>query len=304
MDRTQLDELLAAIASRIEPGATLLEHRPLTGGVSAHIHAVRYRSGDGRTREVVVRRHGAADWKPRTSHVTRVEYTLLTALHTAGLAVPEPLLLDVSGDLFPSPYLVLEMVPGTTKVAAAQLDTALAQMAAFLVRLHTLSVAAEVSEVLPAREDPVTGALQYLPNTPELANERAIIANWQVSSAPRALLHGDFWPGNVIWREERLAAVIDWEDAALGSAMSDLAACRAELMVAYGNRPMDRFTDHYLASSTLDTSDLVLWEIYVSSAALATLADWGLAPDVESRRRTATAAFLQAALQRLRSLSL
>ena len=25
------------------------------------------------------------------------------------------------------------------------------------------------------------------------------------------LLHGDFWPGNILWRDGRLVAVIDWE---------------------------------------------------------------------------------------------
>jgi aminoglycoside phosphotransferase (APT) family kinase protein len=30
------------------------------------------------------------------------------------------------------------------------------------------------------------------------------------------LLHGDFWPGNTLWKDGQLVAIIDWEDAASG----------------------------------------------------------------------------------------
>ncbi len=32
------------------------------------------------------------------------------------------------------------------------------------------------------------------------------------------LLHGDFWPGNTLWRNGSLLAVIDWEQPAAGDA--------------------------------------------------------------------------------------
>jgi len=35
------------------------------------------------------------------------------------------------------------------------------------------------------------------------------------SNAP-VLVHGDFWPGNILWQQNQLAGVIDWEDAMLG----------------------------------------------------------------------------------------
>ena len=47
---------------------------------------------------------------------------------------------------------------------------------------------------------------------------------------PPALLHGDYWPGNILWKDGRLAAVIDWEDACLGDPLVDLAMAIAGWM--------------------------------------------------------------------------
>ncbi len=107
-----------------------------------------------------------------------------------------------------------------------------------------------------------------------------------------SVLHGDFWPGNVLWEKGVLSGVIDWEDAALGSALSDLACTRAELAVAYGEAAVGRFTKRYLGQSPLVTTDLPLWGIYVSSAALATMEHWGLPEEEETARRAATQRFL------------
>jgi thiamine kinase-like enzyme len=53
-----------------------------------------------------------------------------------------------------------------------------------------------------------------------------------------ALLHGDFWPGNILWKNGRLTAVIDWEDAALGDPVADFANSRLEILWAYGRKAM------------------------------------------------------------------
>lgn len=38
-----------------------------------------------------------------------------------------------------------------------------------------------------------------------------------------ALVHGDFWPENMLKRQSRLVGVLDWEAAAIGDASVDLA---------------------------------------------------------------------------------
>ena len=94
------------------------------------------------------------------------------------------------------------------------------------------------------------------------------------------VLHGDYWPGNVLWQGGRLAAVIDWEDASLGDPLADLATARVELLCRYGDAAMERFTARYLAvhkdtSGPLHLDTLPLWELYVSASALAAMGGSG-----------------------------
>lgn len=152
---------------------------------------------------------------------------------------------------------------------------------------------------LPTNQDPVEGALQYLPEVSKDKSLLSAIGSMKASTKGRRLLHGDFWPGNILWHDGQLAAVLDWEDAALGNPMSDLACCRVELLCEYGRDAMDAFTDYYLRCNSFDITDLALWEVYASSSALATMSGWGLAPDDEEHRRKMTNVFLDDAVSNL-----
>jgi aminoglycoside phosphotransferase (APT) family kinase protein len=81
------------------------------------------------------------------------------------------------------------------------------------------------------------------------------------------VLHGDFWPGNILWRGDELVAVIDWEDAAVGDPLSDIACCRVELACAYGEAAMEAFTRHYLRArdGAVAPERLALWELYAKA---------------------------------------
>ena len=84
---------------------------------------------------------------------------------------------------------------------------------------------------------------------------------------PPSLVHGDFWPENVLWQHGQIAAVVDWEDAALGDPLSDLACCQVELLCKYDEAAMDTFTAHYCALAQVDLANLPLWQVYVSADA-------------------------------------
>jgi aminoglycoside phosphotransferase (APT) family kinase protein len=228
-----------------------------------------------------------------------MEYEIQRVLFQAGLPVPEPLLLDTSKALLAAPYLVMEMVDGVSVVQKSQVEHAVCTMADFLARLHHLSIDSSKIALLPHREDPVTGALQYVPDVTSWRTLREVISGWQITAEQDTLLHGDFWPGNILWIDDHIAAVIDWEDAAIGTPVSDLAASRGEIMTMYGEQAMETFTRHYLSQASLNLTDLPLWEVYVGFSALATMHSWGLAPQVEAKRRAATTAFVKRAAQTL-----
>ncbi len=57
-------------------------------------------------------------------------------MQTAGLPVAEPYYLDESGEIFPTPYVVLEYVEGKTEFAPANSDDFIRTFAAQLAAIH------------------------------------------------------------------------------------------------------------------------------------------------------------------------
>jgi aminoglycoside phosphotransferase (APT) family kinase protein len=284
----------------IRPGATLLRAWPLEGGVSALVTAVDLTHPDGTVERMVVRRHGAID-KGHNPEIATTEYRLLAAVHAAGLAVPKPLLLDQDCEFFDTPGLVTAFIDGSTEPAPGSLPEALRQMAVFLARLHALDIDRLNLPALPRRDDPIPGTLADLPGLPFEARVREALAGRSLHNpinAP-ALLHGDFWPGNIMWRDGDIAAVIDWEDAASGDPLADLAGSRIELLWKHGDEAMTTFTNLYMALSPVDLANLPLWELRAASGASARMHEWGLDPEIEAEMRRRAAWLVDRAIARL-----
>jgi len=189
--------ILEDVASQL--GGTLLVHEPLAGGVSARVIALDLALSDGSRRRVVVRQPGAAEWKDTDQQSARREFELLAHLHQSGLPVPQPLLLQ---DQRQPPFFVMAFVEGTAELPADGPE----RMAELLVRVHAHSL--EDLPGLPGREDPIASIPQYL--SPEQAALRERLAQQPPTlTSRRTLLHGDFWPGNVLWRGNEVAALLD-----------------------------------------------------------------------------------------------
>ncbi|MCA9716453.1 MAG: phosphotransferase family protein [Myxococcales bacterium] len=292
----------AAILERLSPGATLTRREPLTGGVSAAVELLEFTTRAGAPARVVLRRHGAAAWKPLADDVTATEFALLTALRRAGLPVPAPLLLDTSRELLPSPFLVLEFVEGRAGLPERPRAGALGEMAEFLARLHALELDALELPTLPRGDDPIAGALRFVPSADDALRD-ALTARAASRSPPASVLvHGDFWPGNILWRNGRVAAVVDWEDAALGDPLLDLACCRLELLWRGDEDDVETFTRRYLAARDVDTTELPIWELYAGLAASDSMGQWGLdAATLQTMRARTTEVLARA---RARALAL
>ena len=280
-------------------GGTLINWWPLTGGVSAEVHALLLRRSDGETERVVVRRHSAHAWKPHDANVLDREHAVMTTLADRGFAVPRPRVLDGSGALVPFPYLVLPFVDAEPN--PAQTRVGLAAMAEFLERLHDLDVTRiESLRGLPLRVDPVPEILDALPTGFESV-ARHLRQTAPAPAVTRALLHGDFWTGNTLWRDDTIVGVIDWEDTAIGDPHSDVASCGLELLWKYGATEMDAFTEHYRRArpAAIDPTRLAVWRLYVASTALVSMPNWGLEPAVMAEMKMKAQWFMEAAARQV-----
>lgn len=283
-----------ALAQRMEPRSKLLRTWELTGGVSARVTAFEIERADGRAEKLIVRRHGARDLK-RNPQIAADEFRLLQQLEAAGLPAPTPRLLDARGEVLSTPCLVVDYVEGEPAAAPDESEL-VTQLAKVLTEIHRVGSAADVS-FLPERE--LVDA-----TVPESAEELRI-RDVLESALPLpehnrpVLLHGDFWPGNTLWKDGRLVAVVDWEDAAVGDPLADVANARLELLWAVGFEAMEDFTRRYESTLSVDFTDLPYWDLAADLRLAGRTAEWGLDDATEKRMRAGHEAFVTQALAKL-----
>ena len=280
----------ATLVSRMAPGARVVRSWSLTGGVSAKTTALELEHRTGAREQMVVREVREHEWKDALAGVA-LEYDLLRALEEIGLPVPRPRWLDTENRV-----LVMDLVDGASQPADSAEGAR--EMGATLARIHDADLGPDLAVRLPQREDPVLRLLEWLPRSDGVL--RGAVQRGPAAGR-RTLLHGDFWPGNILWRESSVVAVVDWEDAAVGDPLSDLACARAELFVAADLDTARRFTTAYVERTNVDTRSLPLWDLYVALGALESMPQWGLAPEVLARRQERTRAFADRAAAELRA---
>jgi aminoglycoside phosphotransferase (APT) family kinase protein len=197
----------------------------------------------------------------------------------------------------------VEYLPGAPDFAPADPDAYLAQLAGCLASIHAVDVARFDLAFLPSVVDRLAQALaqppEVLDDSLSEGDLRAALASAAVPADPGALLHGDFWPGNVLWQAGRLVGVIDWEDAMLGDPLADAANARLEVLWALGAEAMEAFTQHYLALTGRDPASLPYWDLAAALRPAGKLATWGLPADKARHMRQAHRWFVREALDRL-----
>lgn len=300
------DTILAQVVARVDLSARLLRAFPLAGGISAQVTALEVTLADGRMQAWVLRRHGTADLTANPA-VAAMEYHLLKALHAEGLPVPLPRLLDTSGDLFDQPYVVMDYVEGASDFTPSDPAEYLRKCAATLAAIHRVLLTRPDLPPLPRSADRVAHLVSLPPAYPDDAlGELGIRAALTGSGSPvvrneSVLLHGDYWPGNWLWRGGQLVAVIDWEDAAIGDPLADVANARLELLWALGDSAPDAFVEAYQAHMpAVDLAHLPYWDLVAALRPCGVFELWATDEATRARMRAQHAAFVARAIDRMR----
>jgi aminoglycoside phosphotransferase (APT) family kinase protein len=82
-----------------------------------------------------------------------------------------------------------------------------------------------------------------------------------MQQAPVGLVHIDYWSGNVLWKAGRIAAVVDWEEAAFGDPGIDVAYCRMDMFLLGMREAADEFLSAYEAEMGQRVANLGFWEL-------------------------------------------
>jgi aminoglycoside phosphotransferase (APT) family kinase protein len=271
------------LVQTIAPQSILLRTWPLKGGISAGMTALEIALPDGQTKKLIVRRPGDATLK-RNPHAAADEFKLLQITQAAGLATQTPYYFDRSGAIFSTPYLVIEYIEGKPEFTCDHIADFTYQLATHLAKIHSVDGSKLDLAFLPKQAQGCVEKFRARPSNLDRSLGEGRIRDTLEAVGPlpqrnaSVLLHGDYWPGNILWNDGRLMAVIDWEDAILGDPLTDFAISRLDILWIFGIDAYHSFTHSYQSLMAIDYTNLPYWDLCAAlrfiRLAGADLAEW------------------------------
>jgi Ser/Thr protein kinase RdoA (MazF antagonist) len=218
--------------------------------MSSAVHLVTAQLADGRRCQAVLRRYVRPELNREDPDIAARETRALTI--AASVAVPTPVLLaaDPAGSAAGVPALLMSRLPGRIDWWPSDADRWLTRLAELLPRIHATRLPPpgtirSFGFCPPASSEPPSWA-RY----PDVWERAAEISQKSGPRLPAVLLHGDFHPGNVLWRRGTISGVVDWQAVCTGPAVVDVAHCRLNLLT-FGSEVADRFTSRWESAAAV-----------------------------------------------------
>jgi Ser/Thr protein kinase RdoA (MazF antagonist) len=222
-------------------GSTVVRTRRLPGASSAALHRLDLADGS----RLVLRRYAWRAYVAAEPDAPRRETDALCFARGHGLAVPELVAADVTGDHVGDgvPVVLVTFLSGRPE-AVPDVER-LAEVAG---SIHEIRADDLGHEYFPWYEEEMTAP-------PPLTERRGLwelaIELWR-SALPEyrpRFIHRDFHPGNLLWARTRLTGIVDWSAACRGPIGCDIAHCRANLRDLADAETGDRFVAAYTAAT-------------------------------------------------------
>ena len=275
---------LQSMLESISPGSIFQSIHALEGDFSNSTHLVEARTADGAELRVVIRRYAIFGNYDRGEKARR-EFKTLQLISRFGIPVPEPLYLDDSGAVLGTPGIVTRFVPGRLILSPPYPEDWAKKLAQCLAHIHLAPYdPGEAPFLLDANRE----ALWFLPPLPHpdplpgvegagpdesiptyiLAHPQGQVV-WKamrklhpaMQKTLPAIVHIDYWAGNILWEGEQISAVVDWEEAAYGDPGIDVAYCRMDMILMGMQSAADEFLQAYEAETGTPVANLKLWEL-------------------------------------------
>ena len=257
--RDGLDRMIEAL----DPGGTVLDVQLLRGGIINSTHALDIRMSDGATKRYVLKRFlFSAD-------EARREWDSLVVAERARVPTPQPVVFDGAGGWFGEAAMLVTLLPGLARIPddSGKLPELLGDTLAEIHRCDIGDRSAVPRETFWSRS--AMGSEGILSDVGEAVERR--LSGMEPSDS--ALLHGDFWTGNILWRDGQVSGVVDWGRSCVGPRGYDVAYARVDMDLLWGADAAERFTAAYSRAAG-PVPDLPLWDLVCGYDALQSAVWW------------------------------
>lgn len=226
-------------------------------GVSSLSHARRFEGGLSCTLDVLSEPHGRMvlrrydDWyEQRGEDVAAREIRALELAQKGNVPAPAPIWRDTEG-IFEEPAILISYVDAEPDLNPSNPFAWAEGLAQALFKIHTIRLSEDDLALFPpgAGED-----IDKIHQNPELLLEhplgedllrRRVALGHAAPEGEMVFSHTDYWPGNTLWKDGELKAVIDWESPATAVRGIDVAFCSMDIRYLGMDKVADRFIDAY-----------------------------------------------------------
>ena len=276
------EETAHTLLNILAPGSKPVSITVPDGSFSNLTHVVEARLKNGKVIKFVVRRYKVFGNYDRGEKARR-EFKTFQLLNRWQVPAPEALLLDDSGDILGSPGIVVSFVPGHLKMDTISNPMDWARKLAYtLSNIHSIPCGKEEQSFLLRGNTEATWFLnserppaymQAYPGGTELW--QFLHEEWpKIQNVPPVLLHIDYWSGNILWHENEISAVIDWEEAAYGDPAVDVGYARMNMTMMGLADAAEEFLRTYEAETEKRLQNLGFWELAAAVRPMLNPHDW------------------------------
>lgn len=269
-----LEASLRTIIEAVDPAASIQGHQQLSGGLSYELRRIDTDRGRFVVREANNMRAG------RWGLSLADEYELIRQLNDTPVPAPTTRLFDDSGTVLKHPFALYDYIEGAPLLHSKDHRLVGRQVAEALFEVHSTPLDSLNTSPLPhwstfagsiIADDPTV----FDANTDEQLVRSTLREHWPPPEpADVSLLHGDFWPGNLIARDGEIVGVLDWENAAIGDPVADIAVVRLDLLWCYGPTAAVSFLSHYRTLGEVDLYSLAVWDLFAALRPAGDLHQW------------------------------
>lgn len=254
-------------------GSPIVAVEQLTGGMTTDLDALLTEAGE----RIVLRRFMGPRWQATGAEAAAREARVLTVLEDTAVPAPKLIGVNAEGTYCGVPIVLMEFMPGTRTMLLPDITQLAVELARTLAAIHAVPLPPDID--LP---DETTTILEALRTGRKVHRAAPTSALWQYvrNHRPAALgtstvlIHNDFSASNALFSGNRLTAVLDWPEAAVGHAAWDVAFCRLETTLTLGLEVGDLILAAYETETGQSLEHLAWWDLVAACRVQPDLNTW------------------------------